>query len=255
MNTVRKQILEASLTLPSYEKFLKVLGADTANLANSMFIAMFRAYLQNKGAISLPYWADKFDCMESFNIILKSLSDSKWIISDAIPARNWAEAKLNEDKLLQYVSASELENIRANKKFQHYIMDIRESTKTSATRVNGKIKDTGLVRKGAMLAGRTLFSIDIEALKLNEFTIKREMQKGMDKVIKIIEASGGAFHRNSATYDAILNTTLEAMINNPSKYTRGNSYNDTRGRAISESLSKIGNPISNKTIRALLVIE
>ena len=253
--TIRSQILEANLTLPSYDKFVEAIGRDSANLANSMFVAMFRAYLKNKGNISLPYWADKFESMSEFNTILKSLSDSKWIVSHSIPARNWAEASLNEDKLLAYVTPKELEQVRASKKFQHYVMDIRESTKTASTRLKSGVQDTGLKRVGAMLAGRTQFSIDIQQLVLHQYTARKEMQKGMEKVIKIIEANGGSFHRDSATYDAILDTVLDSMINNPSYYTRGNSYNDSRGRAISESLSKVGNPISNKIIRALLVIE
>ena len=150
--TIRSQILDANLTLPSYARFVEAFGRDYADLANSLFVALFRAYLQNKGNISLPFWADKFDDMSIFNSIIKSLSDSHWIITDAIPARNWAEARLNEDKLLNYCTLKELEQIRATKKFLHYVMEQPLSTKTRSTRLNGKTQDTGLVRRGAMLA-------------------------------------------------------------------------------------------------------
>ena len=253
--TIRSQILDANLTLPSYDRFVEAFGRDYADLANSLFVALFRAYLQNKGNISLPFWADKFADMAIFNGIIKSLSDSQWIITDAIPARNWAEARLNEDKLLNYCTLKELEQIRATKKFLHYVMEQPLSTKTRSTRLNGKTQDTGLVRRGAMLAGNTAFSVDINNLKLHEYTVRKELSKGMEKVIRIIGANGGAFKRDSATYDAILNTVLDSMMHNPSVYTRGDSYNDSRGRAISASLSKVANPIGNKTIRALLVIE
>lgn len=251
---MRNQLLNGNISLPSFNNFKEAIG-DDAYTADRMFTALWRNYLKDKGTISLPFWADKFESIISFNTVLKSLSLAGWITSTVIPARNWAEARLNEDKLLEYCSIDELEAIRSHKKLDHYTLKMSTSTKFNATRVNGKIKDTGLERKGSMLAGRTVFSFDKKCMYDNYETIKLELTKSMDKVNALILASGGNLRIDRSSYDAISNQMLEFYYNSNDTYTPGNSYNDSRGRAILEMLSKIGNPISNKTFRALLVIE
>jgi len=61
--------------------------------------ALWRAYLKDKGNVNLVYWADRFANAKVFNLVLMSLSGGGWITCHAIPARNWAEASLNETKL------------------------------------------------------------------------------------------------------------------------------------------------------------
>lgn len=251
---MRQLLLEGILTLPSYKAFHDVIG-DDAIIADNMFKALWQNYLKDKGSISLPYWADKFSTAENFNIVLKSLSESGWITSHSIPARNWAEANLNESKLLKYCTIDELESIRASKKFLHYTLKESESSKTRATKLNGRVQDTGLVREGAAKAGNTCFSYDKKYMELYKDTIQSELTKSMDKIITLITALGGSVRNDRSSYDTISVAVMDYYLNSSETYTRGHSYNDSRGRAISESLSKIGNPISNKTFRALLVIE
>jgi hypothetical protein len=47
---------------------------------------------------------------------------------------------------------------------------------------------------------------------------------------------------------------LQWLQDNPQTFTRGTTFLDSRGRAISSSLGKIANPIGNKDFRSLLVI-
>ena len=244
-------LLEGKLHLPNYQGFVDLIGPDYADLASRMFSAMWFAYLKDKSSIALPYWADKFQNDAILNSVLKSLSDANWITSHAIPARNWAEASLNEHKLLDFVSPDQLEQIRANKKFMQYILQQDLSSKTKATRLNGKTTNTGLVREGFMLAGNTEFSYDQAMMAEYQPIIQANLTKSMDKIADLCPS----LRHDKASYDTISVAILDYHLHSNLTFTRGDNYNDSRGRAISSSLSKVANPISCKDFRALLVIE
>lgn len=248
---MREIILENKLGLPSYQNFQSVLGTQYAEIADSMFKAMWYAYLKNKGSINLPYWADKFSNPTVFNKVLMALSQANWVVSHSIPERNWAEAHINEAKLLQYVSQDELEQVRASNKFSQYILTCKESTKSTSTRLNGKVKDTGLIRSGFMKSGNTMFSYDQHYMSEYKDVIQANLTKSMDK---IAEQCPNLRH-DRASYDTISIEVLEYHLTTDDKFTRGHNYNDSRGRAISSSLGKVANPISCKDLRSLLVIE
>ena len=251
MNPTTLAILEGRLQLPSYQNFVEAIGTHYTELASKMFTAMWHAYLKDKGNISLPYWADRFEDMQIFNQILISLSQAGWIISHSIPARNWAEACLNEDKLLQFVSIDDLQQVRAFHKFQQYKLDRSPSVKSTATRINGHCKDTGLVREGFMKAGNTVFSYDQHYMAEYSTIIQANLTKSMDKIAILWPD----MRHDQASYDTISCNVLDYHLTTTDKFTRGNNYNDSRGRAISSALGKIANPISSKDFRALLVIE
>lgn len=252
---MREQLFQGKYELPSYQNFVKSIGADYALLASSFFKALWHQYLLNKGSVSLPYWSNRFDDQQVFNQVLYSLSQAGYIESHAIPARNWAEANLIEDKLLQFVSSTELEQIRATYKFHKYHLKQDESTKSNLTRLNGKTTNTGLIREGFMKAGNTAFAYDTDFIANYYDVIKANTTKGMDKVRALIQNAGGQFVSDRATYDTVSVDVLDFHIHNPElTFTRGNNYSDSRGRAISSGLSKVFNPISNKDARSLLVI-
>ena len=248
---IRLSILEGRLELPGFQNFVDAIGLANTELTARMFKAMWIAYLKDKGNISLPYWADRFDDMQVFNQVLISLSKAGWITCHSIPARNWAEAQLNEDKLLEFVSIDLLQQVRAFHKFTHYKLDRISSTKTNATRLNGKCRDTGLVREGFMLAGNTVFSYDQHYMREYQLIIQANLTKSMDKIAELWPD----MRHDQASYDTISCSILDYHLNTTDTFTRGDNYNDSRGRAISSSLSRVCNPISSKDMRALLVIE
>ena len=251
MNLFTQRLLEGHLDLPNYKGFANTIGNEDADTASKFFKAMWQAYLKDKGKVSLPYWSAKFNSQDNFNVVLKSLSSAKWIISNVVPARNWADAWINEDKLLQFISLDQLETVRASNKFQKYTLSQVESTKTKATRLNGKVRDTGLVREGFMKAGNTKFSYDTNMIEEYKPIIQANLTKSMDKIAEIWPE----LRHDKASYDTISVEMLNYYTHSTEVYTRGDNYNDSRGRAISSSLGKIGNPVSSKDFRALLVIE
>lgn len=251
MTLVQQRLLEGHLDLPNYQGFAKLIGTEDTDVAVKFFKALWQAYLKDKGKVSLPYWSSKFSSQDHFNVILKSLSKANWITSNVVPARNWADAWLNEAKLLTLVTPEALERVRASNKFQKYTLSSCESTKTSATRINGKVQNTGLIREGFMKAGNTRFSYDTAMIEEYKPIIQANLTKSMDKIAEIWPE----LRHDQASYDTISIEMLNYYTASSEVYTRGNNYNDSRGRAISSSLSKIGNPISCKDFRALLVIE
>lgn len=248
---MKEQLFAGKLDLPNYQAFVQAIGPDYADLADRFLKALWYQYLQNKGPVSLPYWADRFDNQQVFNIVLVSLSDAGWIESHSISARNWAEAYLLEAKLLEHVTITELEQIRATHKFSGYISKLESSTKTSATRLNGKVQNTGLVREGFMKAGNTQFAYDSDMISDYYEVIKRNCTKSMDKIAELWPK----LRRDRASYDTISVDVLNYHLQHKNQvFSRGDNYNDSRGRAISSGLSKVFNPISNKDARSLLVI-
>lgn len=247
---MRNALLRGTIELPGHDKFTSVLGASYSALAHKFMTALWRAYLQDKGSVNLVYWADRFANARIFNIVLLSLSDAGWVTCHAIPERNWAEASLNENKLLEYCTIEELESIRAFNKFAHYRLTNEPATKSRATRANGKTLDTGLVREGFMKAGNTRFTYDQEYMEQYSEPIRANLVKSMTKIAEMYPH----MRHDRASYDTISSDIFNYYLTSDSDYTRGDNYNDSRGRAISSSLSKVGNPISCKDFRALLVI-
>lgn len=253
-NPIRVKILENKMRLPYYEQFVHKVGKPTTVVADHMFRAMWRAYLDKgkEGTINLCYWADRFlqVCSpDTLNAILMTLANANIIETRTAAIRNWAEGNINENWLLEHVTQDELMSVRVHNKFRHYIMDDEESdvTQCDIVRVNGKEKRTGLSTPATQLTGNIPFKFDTEKMAEYRHLIERNVTKGMDKMAELVE-----FRSNQATYDTISRQIVEYYLENDGQYRRGQSYLDSRGRAISESLSKVGNPIGYKDFRALI---
>ena len=79
--------------------------------------------------------------------------------------------------------------------------------------------------------------------------IVRNTNKGMTKMREQYNVSV-----DDASYDNICEAIIEHMIDHQEMYSQGNSFSDSRGRAIKESLGKVANPIGFKDFRSLLTI-
>ena len=252
VHPMRMRILENKMQIPGMNKIQAALGKRIADTSNRFFKALWSSYLQQgtEGRTNLCYWADQFNNDSAFNIILQSLAADGWITTLTASVRNWAEGHLNENKLLEYVTPDELISVRVHKKYIHYAMtEEPEATECDLVRVNGQTKKTGLSAPGSMLAGNQPFYLDTEMLDQYREVIVQNFTKSMDKMKKLWPDMTS----DRTTYDAISAEVLDYYIYNPYQaYTRGTSYLDSRGRAISSVLSKVGNPIGYKDIRACL---
>lgn len=196
------------------------------------------------------YWYEKLGIV-LYNDMVRRLSAHKWITSNSLVGRKWASVELNTDKLLEFVSPDELEAIKAQYKYSKYVLECNEATKSKAVRQNGKTRVTGLVRKGFRDAGNTQFGYDMAALSKYEDAVKLNLTKSMDKIRHIYPE----MKTSGSSYDAVSVGIYEWHKENQLEtFTTGDSISDSRGRAISQCLGKVFNPISSKDARASLVI-
>ena len=247
---MKEQLLAGKLDLPNYQAFVSAIGPEMANLADKLFQALWYQYLKDKGTINSTYWSSRFNNPFVFNQVIMSLSKAGWLISHAIPARNWAEMHINEDKLLEFVSQQDLEQIRAFNKHRQYLPTHELSTIDNLTRINGKSKSTGLIRTGFMKAGNSQYRYDTQMMQDYSLIIQANLNKSMDKIAQLHPS----MKHDRASYDTISIEIFDHLVQSNETYTRGNNYSDSRGRAISSALSKVANPISCKDMRSLLII-
>ena len=254
-NQIRIQLENGKLTLPYKTEITNAFGEEISELTTRMFEAMWHHYLLNKGSISLPYWSQKFNNTKVFNQILRELSLTGWIICETVPARNWSEARLNETKLLDLVTLKQLEGIRAYHKFNKYMLSNDVATKDNLTRINGKVRHTGLTRKGFAKSSRTQFQFDRETISEYYDVIIEEVNKGMVAVRKLHRQQYNKdINTDSASYDSISTTIVDHILSGDYTYSSGQFHSDSRGRNISGMLDKVFNPIGFKVARACLVI-
>ena len=247
---IRTDLLEGNLTLPSLDKFISEFGEQEADVAARLFKAGWHAFLLNKGTINLPYWAEQFKSVKTFNRVLKVLADNGWFETHSIPARNWAEAELLESKLLEYVNPDELAHIRAEHKLKQYMPEELESVVHNLTKQNGATKYTGLERYGFKASSGTKYSYDTDKLTQYSEAITANVNKGMQKIRNKFPMMAS----DEASYDTVAASIVDKLCSQDQIYSMGSNFSDSRGRAIKEGLSKVANPIGYKDFRALLVV-
>ena len=246
MSNRRLEILNGKLYAPKQIREL---------VQNSTFDRFFESLWNNylmksDSTTSLAYWSDEFNDNKAFNTALYHLSKAGWIITNVIPMRNWGTVQLDPSKLLQWVDKDTLLEVRKEFKYNKYIMtnqiysDVYNKTKTSKG-----IQDVGLVRKGIAKSGNSEFKYDTTMIHKYLDAVVSFTTRSIEKAI--------AKHQidiDGADYKSVSRSIVEMHMYSPEKrMTLGNSYTDSRGRAISTSLSKVFNPIGNKIARSLLI--
>jgi len=244
------EILSGQLSLPGREDILNTFGKHITWKFDKVWNAMWFNYLKNKGPISLPYWLEQVGKPKEFNQILKALSDANWITCSTLPDKNWSEAIINESKLLQYVSMEDLEQVRSYHKYSKYMLQNEEPIYNNLTRINGVVRNTGIVRNGFFKTGSTKFQFDGVALQKHYNVIVDEATKAMTKIVDQYPE----LKQDQASYRNIIVDVIDSIILHNAEYCSGQYYADSRGRNIAGMLNKIFNPISFKVARAVLVI-
>jgi len=249
---MRDQILTGNLTMPRIND-LQSIDKEAYKQVELMFEAMWFAYLNKgtRGTINVPYWAKRIANPKVHNIALKMLSQSGWISISTQSHRNWSEAKINESKLLEYVSRSELDGVRKYNKFKRYLLTNTKSANCAdKVKLNGKVCKTGLNRSGFEHAGNTEFQFDINYMNDYKDLVVKLINKGIEKMIQkyptIIE--------DDVNYKEIGVDIVDYYCLSNGTYTSGSRISDSRGRDIAGYLDKIGNPVGFKIMRALLII-
>ena len=247
MNDIRSELLEGRLIFPGTKIFDKYPKQE--KLIKRFWKVLFLNYL-NENATNALKWYEEIGG-KVYNDLVVRLSHHGWVISNSLPGRRWADVELSTEKLLEFVSVQELEEIKAEYKYDKYVLTCEASTKSTEVRQNGETRHTGLVREGFMAAGNTQFGFDTEMLSKYRSTVVKNLTKSMDKARHMYPKMKTADN----SYDEVSKGIYKwHMSNSKEVFTTGESIIDSRGRAISSCLSKVFNPISNKDARACLVI-
>ncbi len=248
MDTRRNLILNGDNPIP-----MEALEANSEYETIVRFCnSLFNNYIKNpKYQLAIPYWSDMFDKEINFRTTMLALAKGGWINSTCNYSASWGQVQLNEDKLLNYCTMEELEDMRATKKYAKYALDDSDSVLAAKTKLGKDLVNTGLERGGFAKAGNSQFGFDTTLISKYKDPICKNFVKGMTKVREQYPEMG----TTKASYDTVSEGIVEFYEGNPEEiYTTGNSFNDSRGRAISSCLRKVGNPIGYKDMRALLVI-
>lgn len=247
INDIREELLEGRLPFPGSKLFEKY--PDKEKIIRRFWKVVFLNYLNGTATNALKWYEELGKGV--YNDVVKRLSYHGWVQSNSLPGRRWADVELCVSKLLEFVEEEELEGIKAKYKYSKYLLGFSESTKPKSVRQNGKVRETGLVREGFMKAGNTEFGFDTAMAEKYQVAIAKNLVKSMKKVREIHKD----METSLSSYDEVSERLLEHYIENHLEtYTTGDSYIDSRGRAVSSVLSKVFNPIGNKDARALLVI-
>lgn len=244
---MREEILDGRLDFPGNALFEKY--PEQEKLIKQFWKAIWFNYLNDNETNGLR-WYEELG-IKLYNDLVRRLSHHGWVTSNSLPGRKWASVELNTDKLLEFVGPDELQNVKAEYKYSKYLLGFDEATLSTSVRQNGEVKYTGLVREGFRDAGNTQFGYDMKMLAKYEDSVVKNLTKSMDKIRHLYPE----MKSTSSSYDEVSAGIYEWHKDNELElFTTGDSVSDSRGRAISSSLSKVTNPISSKDFRSCLVI-
>ena len=244
---MREGLLEGKLEYPGLMSIIRWIEKEEDIYA--FWNALWFSFLNNEDTNGL-YWYERLGS-KCFNDIVRALDAHDWVISHSMTGRKWASVELSGDKLLEWITPDELQVIKTKYKYQKYCLTRKKSTVTSLVKQNNETRETGLVREGFCAAGNTKFKYDMDKLSDYEGSGKLNLVKSMDKIRQMYPE----MRSDSATYDSVCSGLFDWHNDNADEtFTTGNSISDSRGRAISDCLSKATNPITNKDFRASLII-
>ena len=244
---MREQLLKGHLPFPGTTVLLKYCNKQED--IQAFWRAIWHNYLGNSDTNGL-YWYDKLG-HECYNDVVRRLCHNGWAVSHSLTGRKWASIELVTDKLYEFVTPDELQMIKTENQYQKYVLECKEARASKLVRQNGKTKRTGLVRTGFRDAGNTQFGYDMAKLEEYEKAVKLNLTKSMDK----IRQDYPEMQCDSASYDNVSCGIFDWHNENRMEtFTTGDNINDSRGRAISQALKKVANPISSKDFRSALVI-
>lgn len=239
--------MEPLLDLPNYDLLVKHFTDEDLDTAERFWNSLWNNYIRNKGSTSLPFWAEQFSNPLAFNQLLIVWKD--YVNSVVVPERSWAEVSLNEQALLKQFDSTELTEYRKSNKLLRYLPQAKESVAAKLVRSQGVVMKTGLVRSGFRKAANSQYYYDSRALNKHKQMVINDTTKSMRKLRETMDID-----MDDAAYDMISTDIVEYLAVNPFIMTQGNSFCDSRGRAIKESLGKVANPIGYKSFRALITI-
>lgn len=249
---MRDNILNGELPLPSKDKFLNHFPTDFVEVIESMWHSLWVNYCAKTQGTSTIFWMEKAGTENKRHYLsaLKALQNAGWVLINT--RDNYSSAVLSETKLLEFVSAEELAQVRFEKRFVKYLPYASTSNQhgKAVIRVNGKATDRKLLREGMEVGAKSVFSYDRNAMARDYDLVRTECRKGIEKTL----VKHPQMAHDEANYGEVMDSILEYIATTDLECNMGINHVDSRGRAIKTNLDKVMNPVGYKVARALLVI-
>ena len=202
----------------------------------------------NKG-LSVPYWAQQVTNAH-LERVLYALSDAGWVVTKANARMRWGEFFLNQTTLDKHLTQAEQLAYKTKVRIKKYAMRNLEDLTTDMVKTPTGYRKTGLIREGFAKCSNEVFKLDVMPLVKYYDAVLANLTKSMDKVIEKYPS----IKLDETSYSVISKELLDYYIfNSNNEYNLEGNVSDSRGRAIYNALSRVGNPIACKDIRACLV--
>lgn len=215
-------------------------------VAQAMFRALDNALINNDNGIGLPHYASINPLIvRDITFYLDKLNIAKTRIT-----RKFARLEINTE----FINTPSFQQWRMDSKFNASVMraDRREHA-SDLVKANGAHIRTGLNRIGFAKVAKNEFTYDTAMLA----TYRQGIEANLVKSIEVGIANGkikDKFYSDSANYKKLVSEVLDYYLINNGTYNLEANISDQRGRSIFKALKRIGNPISSKDFRALLVV-
>jgi hypothetical protein len=235
---VRKKVLELLS-----DKELEAISINS-DLTSSFINALEYSIVTNNYKIGLPYWSSqdpKF--VATVTIIFHNAG-----IATTRVGKKYSEIILNQSLF----NRDEVLNHRIAKKLKSMVMrndnEVRDIT---LTKTHSGIREMGHNRQGFNKVAKHSFKLDLEMLQRYYEPIKLNLLKGIYKS-KAMGKLTDKYLSDEANFEAIVTYVLNEYMGDKS-YSMEKCITDNRGRAIHGITKRIGNIISSKDFRALIV--
>ena len=237
----RENILNGELTFPKIVLEQIIFNNPITDHENTMefWKDLWHSFLR-ESHLSTEVYMDKFNDNNVFNALLQLLSEYGWIISEV--ESNYGSIKLQEDKILKWISQEELKEVRMKYRVKKYKLRSKDKYVDNLVKIQGKLETTGLVREGFATIMNNKFSYDLELMELHLEEIANNLLKGLTEDNKQV------------SYEEITFELLGLIGESSSSYCVERNISDSRGRAIFQCQKRIANPVSSKDMRALMVM-
>lgn len=197
--------------------------------------------------IGLPYWSKQNPALVmEFTWLMDKLSLGITRVSKNYSRFEFNRGLLDEGDILVY---------RAHRKLDKYLLryDDKQYPDTLVKR-NGKIHEDGIPRPAFNRACKLPYRLDVTKLKEYRRPIVQNLIKSIKKGIELGHIKD-EFFNDHTSYLEVANLVVNEYISNPNReYNSEYNVQDQRGRAIYNTLKRIGNYITSKDFRALLVV-
>ena len=214
----------------------------------SMIHTLDNNLVHNNESLGLPYWAKQNPSIVkrfTYIMIKNKLGTTK-------VKRKWSEFRFN----IELLDQSKLLTYRSLMKMEKYTCRLDEREQSARlVKSNGKIKETGLNRLGFAISAKRTYKLDTAYITKYRELIKSNLIKSITKGIALGKIKD-KFLEDKANYDEVTNYVLDFYtLDNEREYNNEYNISDSRGRAIFQSLKRIGNVISDKDFRAMLRVD